>query len=761
MKKSWMKRALALLLIILILTPSSYAMEASSKEEVIYAKLDFNGNAQALFAVNGFPQGFSGYDYGDFSQIVNLSTGDDLNYDGKRIKIEAKENFYYQASLENKELPWLIDIEWKLNGKKVSQEELLGATGELELLFKVEKNPKAKGNYFDYYVVQSSFQFNVDQVSNIEAPDGTISAAGSIKMVNFMSLPGKGGSYSLMADVKNYEPGMVQIAALPLNLGIELDGLSDYTEDLKTLELAIAELNDGTIEFIDGLAKIKDGSQSFGDGGSSILAGSGEFNKGLQELAGGSQEFASGLGQYSQGVKEFGEGILELTSAMDELAEGIGRLSDGASELDAGVAKLALGLEQLVINGKGGLDGELIEEDNLVSASENFLSFFELVGEIGKIEISEKDLAIIEGALNLISERIIPLITSIDQESMKEIAALIEENLVDIRVSIDEITRVRDQLLYHEPYVPSEDEDAELAAKVTAYYETLMSDEAQTLSRELDRLIMIESGLGLESSLVDLFLQSLPYFEEDFLTFQDQLKELQEILEDLELNNQDIQEFLDNMRLLSDGYKSFHQGLVLYVDGVEEVYKGVARGQGLAYGMGALSQGLMELASGMDQFSQVKVELEAGVGELSSGARLFYSSYLDFNSGLKEIGQGYSDFDDGLNQYIHGYWALHQGLSTLYSGGKALAEGTSLMREETKGIDKKMEEAIKEELDNFTAQGVEFKSFLSDKNDKISSVQFILLYEGRSLAQEELDNGPEEEKTFLDRLLDLFRKKGN
>ncbi|NLY73364.1 MAG: hypothetical protein GX079_06710, partial [Tissierellia bacterium] len=314
MRRKRFKKALALLLIVLILTPSSFAMGGGFKEEVIYAKLDYEGQPKALFAVNGFTKGFSGYDYGSYSKVANLSTSQDLDYDGKRVKIDAKDNFYYQGNLENEELPWLINMEWKLDGKKVNEEELLGASGHLELLFEINKNPKVESNYFDYYVVQSSFEFDVDQVSNLKAPEGTLAAAGSTKMVNFMSLPGKGGSYNLEVDIKDYEPGMVQIAALPLNLGINLDEFSDYTEDLKTLELAIAELNDGTQAFLDGLFQIKEGSQSFGYGGSSLTSGSGKLSGGLLELADGSQEFASGLGQYSEGMKEFSDGILELTS---------------------------------------------------------------------------------------------------------------------------------------------------------------------------------------------------------------------------------------------------------------------------------------------------------------------------------------------------------------------------------------------------------------------------------------------------------------
>ena len=115
-------------------------------------------------------------------------------------------------------------------------------------------------------------------------------------------------------------------------------------------------------------------------------------------------------------------------------------------------------------------------------------------------------------------------------------------------------------------------------------------------------------------------------------------------------------------------------------------------------------------------------------------------------------------FDRGLSQYVHGFWPLNQGLATLYSGGLELGRGTSLMAEETKDIDKKMEQQIKDKLGGLSSKDESFESFLSPKNKEISSVQFVLLYEGRTMPQEEEDNNVIEEKTFWDRFIDLFKK---
>lgn len=79
------------------------------------------------------------------------------------------------------------------------------------------------------------------------------------------------------------------------------------------------------------------------------------------------------------------------------------------------------------------------------------------------------------------------------------------------------------------------------------------------------------------------------------------------------------------------------------------------------------------------------------------------------------------------------------------------------MTEETKDIDKKMIEQISDTLGELSSTDKKFESFLSPKNKDISSVQFVLLYEGKSLPQEEEVNEEIQEKTFLDRFIDLFK----
>ena len=185
-----------LLCLLLVWGQSSFALEEKKrkKEEVIYSKLNFSGENELLIAVNGFPKGFRGDDYGDYQDVTNLSNTEEIQYKHGKVRIHAKENFYYQGKLKTRELPWLLSMKWTLDGKPVTEEELLGKSGLLGLHYEVKKNPKASHDYYERYVLQTSFNFKVDQVGVIRAPEGTLAVAGSSKLVNYMTLSGKGGS---------------------------------------------------------------------------------------------------------------------------------------------------------------------------------------------------------------------------------------------------------------------------------------------------------------------------------------------------------------------------------------------------------------------------------------------------------------------------------------------------------------------------------------------------------------------------------------
>ena len=113
--------------------PAHAAETAGGKEEVVYVMTDAEGNVESVNVVNIFGKG-EVTDYGDYSSVKMLTSTEPITQDGDKITFSTqKEKVYYQGTLENAQIPWKIDINYKLDGREVSPEELAGQSGALEI----------------------------------------------------------------------------------------------------------------------------------------------------------------------------------------------------------------------------------------------------------------------------------------------------------------------------------------------------------------------------------------------------------------------------------------------------------------------------------------------------------------------------------------------------------------------------------------------------------------------------------------------------
>lgn len=101
--------------------------------------------------------------------------------------------------------------------------------------------------------------------------------------------------------------------------------------------------------------------------------------------------------------------------------------------------------------------------------------------------------------------------------------------------------------------------------------------------------------------------------------------------------------------------------------------------------------------------------------------------------------------------------ALEEGTATLAEGASQLKKGTGQLKESTSGIDEQISGEINKVKDSLTGSD-EVRSFISEKNTNIKSVQFVMKTEAIKIADPETGNEqPEREKNFWQKLIDLFK----
>lgn len=193
---------------------------ASNKEEVVYVNLNSDGDLLGTYVVNIFNDNDI-TDYGNYIEVRNMNTNDEINYDSGVIKIKnSKDKLYYEGIMENAEIPWNINITYKMDGKEYSAEEIAGMSGKLTIEINITENTKAKEGFFESYALQSTVKLDTNICKNIVSEGATVANAGDLKQLTYTVMPGNEKDIKISADVTDFEMDGIDINGIKLNLGI-------------------------------------------------------------------------------------------------------------------------------------------------------------------------------------------------------------------------------------------------------------------------------------------------------------------------------------------------------------------------------------------------------------------------------------------------------------------------------------------------------------------------------------------------------------
>ena len=350
--KPSMKKALSLLLILVLLTlqPVQSAAqgvgEAPAKEEVVYVKLSPDGAYNQAYVINSFlvtePGEFK--DFGNYDKVFNLTSTDKLTMEDSQVNIPSSSGkFYYQGNLKAAKLPWTIKILYFLNGNPLTAKDAAGTTGRLEIQLHIQDNPDAERGFSENYSLQTVIALDGERCSIVEAPGATIATAGRNKVLNFIKLPGNEARYSVVADVRDFEMGGIQISGIPFSMSFDFPDKTSFKDDLSLLQKAIKELDNGTQELCGGSESLTNGVV--------------KLHKGLEDIQSGMDQLKRGLGQLTksnQSLKSASQQILDgltvMQSSLDTFrasAPNLSQLTEGSSSINHGINQLSKGLNSL------------------------------------------------------------------------------------------------------------------------------------------------------------------------------------------------------------------------------------------------------------------------------------------------------------------------------------------------------------------------------------------------------------------------------
>lgn len=287
------------------------------KSEVVYANLSGSGAPDDAYVVNIMEPEAPGTvtDFGTYESVENLTDASEISVAGDAVVMEvAGDSMSYEGALGSVELPWNIDISHTLDGAAVSAEELGGASGEWEMQIRTTRNDAVQAGYFDNYLMQISVTLDAQKAKDVVAPDAQIARAGSSLQLTFMAMPEKDGSFTVRANVSDFEMAGISFAAIPLSLAIEAPNTDELISGFDQLAGGVRELASGASDLAQGTGELASGAEGVSLGISSVTVS-------LQQIVDGARGVASGLSAYQQALVGSSQQESELVIGEDELAK--------------------------------------------------------------------------------------------------------------------------------------------------------------------------------------------------------------------------------------------------------------------------------------------------------------------------------------------------------------------------------------------------------------------------------------------------------
>ena len=351
-------------------------MDATGELDVarIYDQIAMQGNGTVELANPVSTEGlrnldkFGGFDVQD-GEIVGT-----YDVDGQ-MRLRAVSDF-------TQKLPLDVKVTYLLDGNEVSPEEIVGATGSLEVRY-VVRNVTGKQQEVSFddgtgtmttasedvvipmvgsltTVLPPSFT-NVASNQANKAGDGRGGTKMSFTMTLFGPIGAPEAAFGYTASIANGLVPPATITALPVN-PLESPSFKGGAASYQSGAVTGVTLTAGATQIDENLLKLRDGAGELLAGLIKLSVGANQLNAGLTGtaapgavlLADGADKAASGASQLSGGVTQLDDGANKLSGGAsqvaggaDSAAAGSSKLATGASALSDGIAQILAGVEAL------------------------------------------------------------------------------------------------------------------------------------------------------------------------------------------------------------------------------------------------------------------------------------------------------------------------------------------------------------------------------------------------------------------------------
>lgn len=715
----------------------AFAADATvEKKETSYLILNADGSVQEQITSDWLhsDDGFDAVtDESDLSDIQNLKSDVMPEQSGNTFKWTTDETDIYYQGKNSAQAPVGVSIEYTLDGKAVTADELKGQSGHLVATVKLTNNTgeevtvngKKRTVYTPFFTVAAAV-LPSENFKNITTEHGLVESDSKTQVACYLAMPGMKEAVSdllpdsfdklddLMLDTLTLEADVTD-CTVPTFLFAAAPSLSDLD-----LDEASDELGDTMDELTDAIDQLKDGSGALDDAVGTLV-------ESLDTFASSYSQFDAGVGSALSGTQTLANGTENLLENALLLATKTGELSLGAIQLQNSTAQLAGVMNQQLVPG-------LVEASEKKTALEDKMT--ELSGKLETVEIP--DMTALKAQLGAGAEQVFDGAASGAAKAASEAAAsnaatvasqkTAEEIKGNVQAasSSEDVTNAAAALttqLYQDGYSAGYQASktcVEMAlnelglddAQKKAILNALAQDSTSTPSAEV-----ISNGTAQVSGMVEKIASDIdpnaiasavgpkvaeqvaPAVTEKVTSSDDLAAAKQSAVQQVAAAIPDIN--TDELKSLMGEFKDLSSQAGEMMDSVDTLtgalYNAenpadtntvVGAANAISDGAAKLGNGASQLATGTSAFATGVGTLDAGTDQLLSGMETLSSSSKtvsnaigQFQSGGAELKDGTSELSDGMTEFSDTINDKLDGLSEITDPDSTLARVMDIMKD--------------------------------------------------------------------------------
>lgn len=717
--------------------PAFAADAAVEKKETSYLILNADGSVQEQITSDWLhsDDGFDAVtDESDLSDIQNLKSDVMPEQSGNTLKWTTDETDIYYQGKNSAQAPVGVSIEYTLDGKAVTADELKGQSGHLVATVKLTNNTgeevtvngKKRTAYTPFFTVAAAV-LPSENFKNITTEHGLVESDSKTQVACYLAMPGMKEAVSdllpdsfdklddlmldtltLEADVTDCTVPTFLFAAAPSLSDLDLDEVSD-------------ELGDTMNELTDAIDQLKDGSGALDDAVGTLV-------ESLDTFASSYSQFDAGVDSALNGTQTLANGTENLLENAQLLATKTGELSLGAIQLQNSTAQLAGVMNQQLVPG-------LVEASEKKTALEDKMA--ELSGKLETVEIP--DMTALKAQLGAGAEQVFDGAASGAAKAASEAAAsnaatvasqktaeVIKGN-VQAASSSEDVTNAAKTLatqLYQDGYSAGYQASktcVEMALNELglddAQKEAILNALAAQPSTSTPSAEVISNGTAQVSGMVEKIASDIdpnaiasavgpkvaeqvaPIVTEEVTSSDDLAAAKQSAVQQVAAAIPDIN--TDELKSLMGEFKDLSSQAGEMMDSVDTLtgalYNAenpadtdtvVGAANAISDGAAKLGSGASQLATGTSAFATGVGTLDAGTNQLLSGMETLSSSSKtvsnaigQFQTGGAELKDGTSELSDGMTEFSDTINDKLDGLSEITDPDSTLARVIDIMKD--------------------------------------------------------------------------------